>query len=197
VRPVRLWPSVVYEWGTSAAERGEGRPCDRYVERPDLVMFRAVDVQASRELLFRWLCQLRVAPYSYDRIDNGGVQSPRELTPGLERLEVGQRMMSIFELVDFEQGRSITVLSQGTVFGRVACTYEALELGAARSRLFVKMAISWSHRRATKAALHFMLAPGDLVMMRRQLLNLKRLAEDEAARGARAGSVQDPARLDG
>jgi hypothetical protein len=35
---------------------------------------------------------------------------------------VGQQFMTIFKLVEFGQDRSITVYSQGPVFGRVACS---------------------------------------------------------------------------
>jgi hypothetical protein len=175
---MKLWPRVVYHWGSTAAERQQPFPCDRLVARPDDAMFRALDVRATAPTLFRWLCQLRVAPYSYDRLDNGGRQSPRTLTPGLDELEVGQRVMSIFRLVEFEPGRSITVLSEGTMFGRVACSYEVRELTAERSRLLVKLLVS--HQRSgigRLPPLRALLPPGDLVMMRRQLLNLKQLAE--------------------
>ena len=81
-------------------------------------------MDAPVETLFRWLCQLRVAPYSYDWLDNRGRRSPRTLTPGLEELEVGQRFMTIFRLAEFEPGRSITVVHDGPLFGRVVGTYE-------------------------------------------------------------------------
>lgn len=59
-------------WGVTAAERAMDFPCDRYVERPDEVWHRGTDVLAPVPLVYRWLCQLRVAPYSYDAIDNLG-----------------------------------------------------------------------------------------------------------------------------
>ena len=72
-------------------------------------LYRAVSVDASPDVVFRWLCQLRVAPYSHDWIDNWGRRSPPQLTPGLERLSGGQVFMGIFELVDFVPDRHVTL----------------------------------------------------------------------------------------
>src|ERR1043165_6990385 len=88
--------SVAYTWGTTAAERALPFPCDRWVTQADEPLFRGVDVDAPAPVLFRWLCQLRVAPYSYDWIDNFGRRSPRELVPGLDALAVGQPVMTFF-----------------------------------------------------------------------------------------------------
>jgi hypothetical protein len=89
---------VVDHWGTTAAERAMPWPDDNLLPDAQQVMWRNIDVDAPRDVVFRWLCQLRVAPYSYDWIDNRGRRSPQHLTPGLDDLEVGQRFMTIFEL---------------------------------------------------------------------------------------------------
>ena len=142
--------------------------------------FRAVTVNADRRTAFRWLCQLKVAPYSYDLVDNLGRRSPRTLTPGAERLELGQRVMTIFELVEFSPDRHITILlktpSAVRLFGEIALSYTLRDTGPGSCRLIVKMAVrnaagSWGGMRRR------LLAWGDLLMMRRQLLNLKKLAE--------------------
>jgi hypothetical protein len=95
------------------------------------------------------------------------------------RLEVGQRFMRIFRLTSFHDGRSITLDSTTSLFGRVVGTYLVVPTGSGRSRLVVKLAYAtpeglrgWMVRRFLPA--------GDLVMMRKQLLTLKRLAERDA-----------------
>ncbi|HWE71060.1 MAG TPA: hypothetical protein VG205_11880 [Acidimicrobiales bacterium] len=205
------WPIDIDGWGSSEEERTAAYPCDVLIDNPDRVLFRAVDVAAPADLVFRWVCQLRAAPYSYDWIDNLGRPSPRQLTPGLDQLEVGQRVATIFRLAGFEPGRSITFDTHSWLFGRVAMTYRAVpgesDAGARagadagadaggtaasrRCRLVVKLLVAWPSgwRGPTMRAL---LPGGDLVMMRRQLLNLKALAERDAAAAA-AGSTGAPA----
>src|SRR5713101_8113421 len=102
--------SIAYTWGSTAEERTKSFPCDDHLPDAEEACFRAVDVLAPAPILFRWLCQLKVAPYSYDWIDNLGRRSPRTLTAGLEHLEVGQRVMTIFEVVSFERDRHLTVV---------------------------------------------------------------------------------------
>ena len=177
--------SIAHTWGSTAAERARAYPCDRYVVG-DAAYFRALGVRAPADRLFRWLCQLRVAPYSYDWIDNRGRRSPRTLTPGADALARGQSVMGIFRLVDFEAGRHLTLhLPAGTRagrrFGEIAVTYQVEPLGPAACRLVVKIAVR--RRPGLGGAIVRRLLPwGDLVMMRRQLLNLRALAE--GVRGA-------------
>jgi hypothetical protein len=169
-------------WGVDEREQRLDYPCDRYVDRPDDVYYRGVDVRASPASAFRWLCQLRAAPYSYDWIDNLGRRSPRELTPGLERLEAGQRVMTIFELVEFEPDRQLTIRMRraGILFGEVAATYMLEPGGRDRCRLLVKVAMRHSRRLPGWRLRHAAMPWLDLAMMRKQTLTLKRLAETGA-----------------
>jgi hypothetical protein len=170
----------IREDGSTAEERAATWPSDHWLSAADDVMFRAIDVAAARADVFRWLCQLRVAPYSYDWIDNFGRRSPRVLTPGLDALEVGQRFMTIFELVEFEKNSHVTLRSRSRLFGDVVVTYRVSETpGSARSRLAVKLLVR--HRRDVLGRVwSLLLPPGDLVMMREQLRTLARLAEQLA-----------------
>lgn len=150
-------------------------PCDRLLPDADLVVHRAVDVAAPAEHTFRWLCQLRVAPYSYDWVDNGGRRSPRELTSGLDELAVGQRVMRIFTLESFVPGEHLTIRLTDPrgrrLFGTIVVTYAVLPAGAAASRLLVRLRVAGLDPVRRRA-----LAWGDLLMMRKQLRTLAALA---------------------
>jgi hypothetical protein len=170
---------ITHTWGSTAAERELEFPCDRYLPEADEAVYRAVTVYGPPDILFRWLCQLRAAPYSYDWIDNLGRRSPRELTPGLENLEPGQQVMTIFELAEFEPDRQLTLeLRRMTgFFGEIAGTYLIVPLYEDRCRLVVKLSVRWPRVPVWGRAIRAWLPAGDMVMMRRQLLNLKSLAE--------------------
>ncbi len=51
--------------------------------------------------------------------------------------------MTIFRLVEFDPGRSITVVHDGSLFGRVADTYEVTSAGPQVSRLFARMLVRY------------------------------------------------------
>ena len=107
-------------------ERRADYPCAALVPDPALRMIRAVDVAAPATTTFRWVCQLRLAPYSYDLIDNRGRRSPRHLTPGSDDLAVGDPFLTIFEIDGWARGREITGVGlPGPTerFGPMACTY--------------------------------------------------------------------------
>jgi hypothetical protein len=59
-----------YAWNVTAAEVAADYPCDRLVQTPVRRLTRGIDIDAPASVVFRWLCQLRVAPYSYDWIEH-------------------------------------------------------------------------------------------------------------------------------
>jgi len=183
--PVGLCDAVDH-WGSTPDERLRPYPCDDVLPDQDRVLFRAVSVDAPAPVVFRWLCQLKVAPYSYDLLDNRGRRSPRHLVAGVDRLVVGERV-AIFELVSFTLDEHLTICVRGhRVFGDVAISYVVLPDGPGRSRLVVKV-VTVPAPGLIGIVIGPLLPAGDLVMMRRQLLNLKALAEATAT-GAEEGS---------
>ena len=118
---------VAHTWGTDADERALAFPGDRSEDAAWTSLFRGVSIAAPAPLAFRWLCQLRAAPYSYDWLDNRGRASPRTLTPGLERLAIDQKVMEIFRLESFEEPVHLTLVTPAggrgeRLFGRLRCT---------------------------------------------------------------------------
>ncbi len=168
--------SIATIWGTTEEERARAFPCDALLPEANAAYYRGVTVRARPDIVFRWLCQMRVAPYSYDWIDNVGRQSPRHLTPGLDDLAVGQRIMTTFELVDFDRNHHLTGRVTSRTFGDLAVTYLIASESAGSCRLLVKMVVAYPPGLLSRIV-RVLLPWGDLVMMRRQLLNFKELAE--------------------
>ncbi len=168
--------TVGANWGASADERALAMDCDRLMPDVPVRLHRAVSIAAPAPLVFRWLGQLKLAPYSYDLIDNFGRTSPRELIAGAEQLQAGQRFMSIFSLTSFADGEHITLRAR-----RTAVTYALLPHERV-TRLVARVLFDPPGGRIGAALVGQALALGDLVMMRKQLLTLKALSERDAAR---------------
>jgi hypothetical protein len=159
-------------WGATASETAAVMPCDALAAGACTRADRAISIDAPLATVFAWLCQLRVAPYSYDVLDNFGRRSPRQRTAGLRDLEVGQRFMTLFRLHSFVDAEHITLRTK-----RVAVTY-AVSPQQRGTRLHVRVLFE------VAGVIGRIAAAGDVVMMRKQLLTLKSLAERDAARCA-------------
>lgn len=166
-------------WGATTAERNRSYPADSYLPGPVRALDRAVTVHAPASLVYRWMCQIALAPYSYDLIDNWGRRSPTELVPGTENLAVGQRLM-VFTLTDVQPGRQFSgrgLRSAERLFGPMAITYAAEPVDADSCRLICRLVVDQGVR-------GYLVAWGDLLMMRKQLLTLKKYAERDHERGS-------------
>lgn len=172
--------SLPLVWGATSDEHERGYPADAVLEPPVMLLTRAVTVAAPAELSYRWLCQISVAPYSYDLLDNRGRQSPQQLTPGADELRVGQHAHPL-EVIDVDPGRHWTGRSlpgPSRLLGDFVMTYAAQPDGPDRSRMICRIALPTDD--PVNAVRSWLLSWGDLVMMRKQFLTLKALAERDA-----------------
>ncbi|WP_406036388.1 polyketide cyclase [Micromonospora sp. NBC_00898] len=156
-------------WGVTDSEKLRCYPCDDFVASPALQAWRGVRVEASAEVVWPWVAQVRLAPYSYDWIDNLGRRSPRELV-GLPEPQVGERFTTaggreLGRIVSVDPGQQLTGTIMGAFMSYVLVPQEH------GTRLLLKVVMQTTRWAALG------LSVGDLVMARRQLLNLKQLAE--------------------
>lgn len=163
---------IADRWGVTAADVARRYPCDEVVPEPAGQFWRGVTVDAEPANVWPWLAQIRVAPYSYDWLDNRGRQSPRTLLE-LPEPVAGENFSSagglrLGTILSVEPGRQLTGRIIGAVMSYV------LEPDSAGTRLLLKINVPASRFSGLLAPL---LSIGDLVMARRQLLNIKSLAE--------------------
>ena len=179
-RPARHNEQVLADrWGVTEEETRRRFPCDDLVDDPALEVWRGVDVAASADAVWPWVTQVRVAPYSYDWVDNLGRRSP-QLLLDLPEPRVGDAFTSVGgrpqgRIVSLEPPHQLTA----TILGAYL-SYVLVPEGPQATRLLLKVVMQ-----ATRFGVAW--SVGDLVMARRQLLNLKRLAELESSRGDAGG----------
>jgi len=156
-------------WNVTDEEVARHYPCDDFVRTPTLQAWRGVTVNATPEILWPWVSQIRLAPYSYDWIDNLGRRSPQQLV-GLPEPVVGE---SFSTAATRPFGRILAVEPPKQLTGGImgTCISYVLVQQGESTRLLMKLVTGMSRWAAP------WLSVGDLVMARRQLLNLKRLAE--------------------
>jgi hypothetical protein len=157
-------------WGATDDELARRYPCDDLVAEPVLAAWRAVIVNAAPDQIWPWLIQVRLAPYSYDWIDNFGRRSPRQLKM-LDDPEPGDPFTAS---AGRPLGRVLAVEREVHLTGRimgVTMTYQLLPSADGTTRLVLKL-LAPGPRVVTD-----LLCIGDLVMARRQLRNFKKLAE--------------------
>ena len=161
-------------WGVSAHEVARHYPCDDFVTTPVLSAWRGVTVRCAPAALWPWVAQIRLGPYSYDWIDNLGRRSPQQLR-GLPEPEPGERFTSAFAGRPLGRILSVSAPEQLTAWIAGAVMSYVLVPQAGTTRLLLKIVMARGRIVAP------LVSVGDLVMARRQLLNLKRLAEQSAA----------------
>ncbi|WP_290060115.1 polyketide cyclase [Amycolatopsis solani] len=129
-----------------------------------------MSIDAPAEAVWPWVAQVRLAPYSYDWIDNLGRRSPRELV-GLPEPQVGENFTA----------------TGGRKLGRIVSVVPGEQLTGAIMGAFMSYVVEPGHRGTSRLLLKVVmrthrwvaagLSVGDLVMARRQLRTFKLLAE--------------------
>ncbi|MBN1205410.1 MAG: SRPBCC family protein [Myxococcaceae bacterium] len=186
---VGSWVYLLYlrrwhlRWGATGAELRRAMPGDELVPDPDLDTTRAITVEAPPEALWPWLAQMghrRGGWYSYDWIDNLGVPSARRIIPELQNLKVGDLLTPVkewFSVASLDPQRSLVLVSHDKK-GRITTSWTFLlePLEGGRTRFIERLRLSFG-RDLAGLFWYFITETADFVMMRKQMLNLKRRAE--------------------
>jgi hypothetical protein len=170
-------------WGATDAELQRYVPGDERVPHAHVEATRAITINAPPAAIWPWLVQMgyrRGGWYSYDWLDNLGVPSARRIIPEFQDLKVGDAlapMPSGFTVDSLEPERSLVLVTRDKK-RRITATWAFLiePLGGGRSRFIERIrgsftlepwGLFWS----------LIIEPADFVMMRKQMLNVKRRAE--------------------
>jgi hypothetical protein len=198
---VAAWGAVRYRrwhlrWGATDEELALHLPGDDMVKRPHFNFTRAITIHARPEEVWPWLVQIgygRAGWYSYDLLDNLGRPSAEGIIPELQQLQVGDwismggkpRPTTAMRVKAFEPNQWLLWEHQGCPW-----VWVLRPIDQETTRL-----VSRGRNRYTWKDVVFPLGPvlmeiGDPFMMRKQLRNLKRRAEQLAtARRTAAGGT--------
>lgn len=147
---------------------------------------RSIEIFASASHVFTWLSQLRVAPYSYDYMDNLGRRSPYYLVKNLPPLRNGTHCLLAFQVYAFEENSFLVcrfcepVNSPLNLFIKGLYIEYRLVKNANKTHVWCKV-LGFVNRGIVSRTAFLMICGINRIMMKRQLQVIKKLSERLAA----------------
>ena len=145
-------------------------------------LLRCIEVRADASNIFVWLKQLRVAPYSYDCIDNRCRKSPEFIIENLPPLKVNTHYLLAFHIFEFEENSFIAcrfcepINPPLTLYMKgLFIEYRIVEQGT-RTKLWSKIK-GYFNTDISSKGFFFIFSVVNKIMMVRQLKNIKKLSE--------------------
>jgi len=165
-----------------AGEVARSLPGDELVGDAKVGWTHAVTVRARPADIWPWLVQMgcrRAGWYSYDGLDNGGVSSANRIVAELQRVEAGDifpqtpKAEKLFVVRAVEPERALVL---GDDAGSMSWAFVLEPVDETSTRVITRSRGAYD-RLALGLTLKVLWHPLHFGMQRRQLLNLKRLAE--------------------
>ncbi len=182
---IRPWQLL---WGATDEEVARAMPGDDVVRRPTFAATRAVTVRAQPAQIWPWVVQIgygRAGWYSYDWVDNLGRPSAERIVPELQHLQVGDLIpmspdgkMGLW-VKAFERDQWILWWDKKTLF--TTWLWMLCPLDEQDTRLITRVRLHYNWLSPT-IIFNLLLDVGDIVMMRKCMLGIKRRAETAAGR---------------
>ncbi len=165
-------------WGATDEEIERAMVGDDIVEDPTFDATRAVTIDASPEDIWPWIVQIgykKAGFYSYDILDNDGIESARRVIPEYQDLKVG-------DLIPMSRSLNATVqvlepnkhMLMVFDWGKPASwSWGLYETGTGQTRLVTRL-----RARHESYVVRIMLDAAEIIMMRKCMLGIKERAEN-------------------
>jgi hypothetical protein len=164
-------------WGATDEEVNRGMVGDGIVENPTFNATRAVTIKASPEDIWPWIIQIgykKAGFYSYDILDNDGVESAERIIPDYQDLEVGDLIPMSKDL-----NARVAVLEPNKYmlmvfdWGNTASwSWGLYKVNSGHTRFVTRL-----RARHESIVARLLLDAFEIVMMRKCMLGIKRRAE--------------------
>jgi hypothetical protein len=172
-------------WGSTDYEAARPMPGDEVLEQPTFIATRAVTIEALPEDIWPWIVQIgyrRAGFYSYDSLDNDGISSAEQILPEYQDLKVGDTIplsasahVRVTELVP--PTSMVLVFEVSGTWSNATWVWGLYPEGPSRTRLVTRLR---ANARSMRSRLFLDL--GEIIMMRKCMLGIKRRAEQTQAR---------------
>jgi len=145
-------------------------------------LLRCVEINAGPSDIFIWLKQLRIAPYSYDFVDNRCKKSPDFIIENLPPLKVYTHFLLVFHILEFEENSFISarfcepINTPVNLYMRdMFIEYRIVE-ETTNTKLWCKVKGHFNTDISSRG-FFFIFSVINKIMMARQLKNIKKLSE--------------------
>lgn len=170
-------------WGATTEEIARSMPGDEVLPHPTFNATRAVTIEATPQHVWPWIIQIgyrRAGFYSYDTLDNDGIPSSETILPEYQDLQVGDLIplsktasVRVTELVP--PSSLVLVFEVEGTWSNATWVWSLEPLDAGRTRLVTRLR---ADARGIRPRLFLDL--GEIIMMRKCMLGIKRRAERAA-----------------
>jgi len=167
-------------WGSTEEEIARPMPGDEVLEQPTFNATRAVTIKATPREIWPWIVQIgyrRAGFYSYDRLDNDGIPSAERILPEYQTLKVGDLIplteAANVRVTELEPPRFMVLVFEveGT-WSSATWVWGLYPEDASHTRLVTRLRANPEEVRS-----RVFLDLGEIIMMRKCMLGIKRRAE--------------------
>jgi hypothetical protein len=145
-------------------------------------LLRCIEISANASDIFVWLKQLRIAPYSYDFIDNRCRKSPDYIIENLPPLKVSTHYLLSFHIFEFLENSFIAcrfcvpINKPLTFYMKDLFIEYRIEEQGTKAKLWCKIK-GYYNRDMSSKGFFSVFSILNKIMMTRQLKNIKKLSE--------------------